>query len=119
MFAHAADKGANLGHGNTGLLRFVTGVDLNMKPRCAALPVHLLAKAGRQLLPIKRFDHVKQGHGLSRLVGLKRTDQAQFKIRKIGPPRRPMGLCFLDPIFTEDTLPGGQSGLKPFFGLAF
>ena len=100
-------------------LGFVTGIDLHIKRRPAAGFLHRLDQGARQLLAIQRFDDVKQGAGVFRLVGLKRSDEAQLQIRVGCTAIAPASLRLLHPVFTKNALAGGQHGVNPLIRLNF
>lgn len=106
--AGLADKAFKLLRQKAGLLRLGPGIDLDIEPGPTPLRLHFPGQYARQLEPVDRFNDIKQGHRIGRLIGLQRPDQAQFEIRIMSAPPGPVSLGFLDPVLTEHALTGRQ-----------
>ncbi len=114
VFAAAKiDEGVGLRRRDPGLLRLLSGVDLDQKPRAGAPSLHGIGKRARKPGPVHGFDNIEKAEGVSRLVGLQRADQPQFEPRAVRslPIGRPARDGFLDTIFAEHRLPGGEDRL--------
>ena len=106
--ADSLQEGVGLQGSDPGLLRLLPGVDLHIEPRQAALLVGRLHQGLGQALPVQGLDHLEQGHGLPRLVGLQRPDQPQLQPRRLRLAGGPALLSLLHPVLPEHPLPGGQ-----------
>ncbi|MNX73511.1 hypothetical protein D3C86_1049120 [compost metagenome] len=88
------------------LLRLKPGIDLNIKPKAAALLAAFLGKRAGDLFAVDALDDIKQRHGIRRLVGLQRADQTQLYGVSLRFQRRPLALRFLHTVFAEYALAG-------------
>ena len=104
--AALGDEGVGLLRQHARLLRFGAGVDLHEQPRPALLPAHLLGEGRGDLRAVDGVDHVEQGHGLPRLVGLERTDEVELHIAVALPEAGPFVPRLLHPVFAEHALAG-------------
>lgn len=105
--------------GDAGFLRLFAGIDLDENARRPAGLVHRLAQSCGQFRPIECLDHVEEGNGIHRLVGLQGSDQTQFQIRMGRTAVLPVFLGFLDPVFSEDPLSRGEGSVDAVRRLAF
>src|SRR5262245_30271655 len=99
--AAASYKSDRLPRLNAGLLRFCTCVHLYIESRRLALFPDFGRNRSRDLLPVDRFDHIEQGHGLPYLVGLQRADEVKLQIGEFRFQSRPFALRLLDAVFAE------------------
>ena len=113
------EQRVKLVHRHTGLLRLVSGIDLNEAGHLPADLVHRLAQLTRELWPVQRLDHVEKRDRIFRLVGLQRSDKVKFQSRDAGAPVGPVRMCLLNAVFAEHKLARGNCGLYPVAGLAF
>lgn len=119
LFARFTEKGGKLLRQQPGLLRLGTGIDLDIETRPAPLRLHLPGQEPGQFHPVNGLDDIEQGHRIGRLVGLQRSDQPQLKITMVSAALHPMGLGFLDPVFTEHALPRRERGIDAGGRLSF
>ncbi len=96
---------------DSSFLRLAARVHLHQAAQRAALLLAFLGNCFGNLRPVDGLDHIKQRHCFCSFVALQGPDQVQFEIRVFGPQARPFGLGFLHPVFTKDTLPGGDHRL--------
>ena len=116
----APDECDRLTRVDAGFLRFRARVHLHIKARCLALPADLSRNGGCDLLAVDRLHNVEKRHGLFCLVGLQRSDQMKFQIRKFRLQRRPFALRLLHTVLAEDAVAGlddrtdrfGREGLR-------
>ena len=101
----AADKRHRLSGRDTALLRLLADIDLHIDRQWPLCPTHFDAQRYRQLFPIEAFDAVEQRDGIAHLVGLQWPDEVQFDVGELSLQGRPLFLRFLDPVFSEETLP--------------
>lgn len=102
------DEGVCLPRRDAGLLRLLARIHLDQQARATTDPVHGAGESLGQLRPVQAVDGVEQRDCVFGLVGLKRSDEAQRYIRKLGSPRRPALRRLLDAIFAEKALSRGQ-----------
>ena len=62
---------------NAGRLRLSAGVDLHEQLDFPALPLHFAGKYLGNFRPVNRFNDIKQGHCICRLVALQGPNQMQ------------------------------------------
>jgi diguanylate cyclase (GGDEF)-like protein len=110
--AAGGKKDISLLRGHTGFLALGPGIDLNEEQGTARLFGYLFGQGLGEARPIERMDGIEQGHRLSRLVRLQRTDEMQFEPRITGDQRRPFGFGLLHPVFAEHALPRGNDRLN-------
>jgi len=103
-----ADEGVGVFRKDPGLLRFGAGVDLNEKTRAAVLAAHFLGDRSGDFRAVEAFDDVEERDRVRRLVRLQGPDEMEFNVRKLGAQRRPFRLRFLDAVFPENAMAGGE-----------
>lgn len=113
FIAGKGEQGLKSSRRDTGLLRLLTGIDLDEQARTTPDPFHGRRKRTGEFRPVERLDDVEQRHGIAGLVGLQRADKVQLKIRIRRPPMRPATMRLLNAILPEDALTGGQGRLDP------
>jgi len=99
-------KRLRLVQGNPGLLRLVSGVDLDEKLGRPLLGVDLAGDGAGDFRPVDRMDDIEQSHGVPGLVGLKWPDEMQLDIRVTFADRRPFAFGFLNAILPKTFLTG-------------
>lgn len=116
---YPGEKIIHIGRCDPGFLFLLSGVDLDEQFRRPAQPVHGLAQFAGEFLPVQNLDHIEQGDSVFSLVGLKRTDQPELKVRMVLAARNPVFLSFLDAIFAENTLAAAEGLVKALIRLTF
>ena len=89
---------------NPRFLRLGPGIYLNKQNGMLALLGDFHRQGFCNFGPVHRFNTVKQGHRLTRLVRLQRPDQMQLYARILIPKPRPFGLGLLHPVFAKHAL---------------
>jgi len=80
VFATERDELIGLRWNHAGLLRLLSGIDLNEEARVLAGSRHLLGESARKLGAIDRLDRIEQRDRLAHLVGLERSDEMELDI---------------------------------------
>lgn len=104
------DKSVGLGTGDAALLRLLAGVDLDQQAWRATLSGNGVGDGVGEARAIEAFDRVGDTHCLGRLVGLQAADDVQTHGRMGGSQRREFVRGFLDAVFAECGLIGGECG---------
>lgn len=109
--AGSFNQRVSFGRANAGLLRFGACIDLNQNVRTAPLFLRRIRERAGELLPVQHIDRVKQRNRICGLICLQGTDQSQLEIGEPSAPGLPSTLRLLNPILTEDALPGEKRRL--------
>ncbi len=118
FFPDADEKIIDIGRSDPGFLVLLASVDLKQQFRRTAQAIHGLAQSAGKPFPVQNLDHIEQSDRVLGLVGLKRSDQAEFKIRMTPKARNPVFLGFLNPVFAENSLTGVHGLIDSLIGLA-
>ena len=113
------DEGNGLFGRDAGLLRFLTGVHFDKKFRPPSGFLNFRFERFGEFQPVERMDAVEQPKRLAHLVGLKRPDEMQLRVRKARAQFGPFGASLLDAVFAEDTVTGLEHRQNALRSMAF
>jgi len=97
-------KGISVSRAGAGLLRLFASIDLQEEVRIPALSRNFLGKSTCELQAIHRVNGIKQSDSIPHLVGLKRADEMNLRVRIGRLQIRPLALRFLNTVFTKNGL---------------
>ena len=109
-----ANEGIGFGARAARLLRLIPRIYLHQQIGPAAFLGHGIGNGLGQLGPIQRFDHIRDPHGIPRLIALQAADDMKLKPRMAGAQPRKFLRRFLDPVFAKHHLPSGEGCFHRF-----
>ena len=105
---HGADEGVGLSGGDAGFLRFVADIDLDQQGWRGAGGLHGVGDGVGEFRAVQGFDAMGEPDRRERLVGLQPADEVEFGFGVGGEQSGEFPFGFLDTVFAEPELAGGD-----------